>query len=67
MTDADRRNLYARIAIRNPLASTIEWEKHESPKLWARLHVGSFEAPTALTRCARPVRRCWATGSAPTC
>lgn len=46
VTDADRRNLFARLHLRNPLAPTIEWEKHQSPKLWARLlaDVG-FEAP----------------------
>jgi len=46
VTDGDRRNLFARLGVRNPLAPTIEWEKHQSPKLWARLlgDVG-FEAP----------------------
>jgi SAM-dependent methyltransferase len=47
VTDADRRNLFALLGVRNPLAPTIEWEKHQSPKLWARLlcDVG-FENPT---------------------
>lgn len=47
VTDCDRRNLFAHLPIRNPLAPRIEWEKHQSPKLWARLlaDVG-FEAPT---------------------
>ena len=46
VTDGDRRNLFARLGVRNPLAPTIEWEKHQSPKLWARLltDVG-FEDP----------------------
>jgi SAM-dependent methyltransferase len=47
VTDGDRRNLFALLGVRNPLAPTIEWEKHQSPRLWARLlcDVG-FEAPT---------------------
>lgn len=46
VTDCDRRNFFARIGRRNPLAPTIEWEKHQSPFLWAELlgDVG-FEAP----------------------
>lgn len=48
VTDCDRRNLFQRLGRRNPLAPTIEWEKHQSPDLWARLlaDVG-FEAPSA--------------------
>lgn len=47
VTDCDRRNLFARLRVRNPLAPTIEWEKHQPPDLWARLlsDVG-FEDPT---------------------
>lgn len=46
VTDCDRRNLFARLGLRNPLQPTIEWEKHQPPKLWARLlaDVG-FEDP----------------------
>lgn len=46
VTDCDRRNLFAAIGVRNPLAPTIEWEKHQSPWLWAGLlaDVG-FEEP----------------------
>jgi SAM-dependent methyltransferase len=44
--DCDRRNFFARVGVRNPLAPSIEWEKHQSPWLWASLlsDVG-FEAP----------------------
>lgn len=44
--DVDRHNLCGRLGVRNPLAPTIEWSKHRSPRLWARLlaDVG-FEAP----------------------
>jgi len=44
--DADRRNLWGHLGVRNPLAPTIEWDKHQAPRLWARLlaDVG-FEAP----------------------
>jgi SAM-dependent methyltransferase len=36
-SDASRHNLFARLPIRNPLAPTIEWEKHQTPETWARL------------------------------
>jgi SAM-dependent methyltransferase len=47
VTDCARGNLFHRLGMRNPLTPTIEWEKHQSPELWARLlaDVG-FEAPT---------------------
>lgn len=46
VTDSDRRNLFGRLGVRNPLAPTIEWEKHQSPHLWARLLADiGFEAP----------------------
>jgi SAM-dependent methyltransferase len=43
--DCSRRNLFARLG-RNPIAPTIEWEKHQPPELWAELlgQVG-FENP----------------------
>jgi SAM-dependent methyltransferase len=34
--DCSRRNLFAHFG-RNPLAPSIEWEKHQPPELWARL------------------------------
>jgi SAM-dependent methyltransferase len=44
--DCSRLNVFDRLGLRNPIARTIEWEKHQSPKLWARLleDVG-FEQP----------------------
>lgn len=46
VSDGDRRNVFAALGRRNPLAPTIEWEKHQHPKLWAGLlaDVG-FEQP----------------------
>jgi SAM-dependent methyltransferase len=37
VVDAARRNLFGDLGVRNPLAPTIEWEKHQSPELWAAL------------------------------
>jgi SAM-dependent methyltransferase len=37
IVDCARRNLFADLRMRNPLEPTIEWHKHQSPKLWARL------------------------------
>jgi Predicted SAM-dependent methyltransferases len=37
VVDAARRNLFGDLGVRNPLAPTIEWEKHQSPRLWASL------------------------------
>jgi SAM-dependent methyltransferase len=40
--DCSRYNLFAQLGIRNPIVPSIEWEKHQSPKLWAKLleHAG---------------------------
>jgi SAM-dependent methyltransferase len=35
--DCARRNLFATLRLKNPLAPTIEWEKHQPPELWAEL------------------------------
>jgi len=35
--DCSKYNFFALLRIRNPIASTIEWHKHQSPKLWANL------------------------------
>jgi SAM-dependent methyltransferase len=35
--DCGRRNLFGDLGITNPVASMIEWEKHQSPHLWAEL------------------------------
>lgn len=35
--DAARENLFAHLPVANPLAPTIEWEKHQSPRLWAEI------------------------------
>jgi len=43
--DCSRKNVFAR-AGKNPLAPTIEWEKHQPPDLWADLlEQAGFENP----------------------
>lgn len=37
VTDCSRYNLFALLGIKNPLAPTIEWHKHQSPEFWAKL------------------------------
>jgi SAM-dependent methyltransferase len=37
VTDCSRDNVFAHLGIRNPLARTIEWHKHQRPELWAAL------------------------------
>lgn len=37
VVDCAQRNIFADLHIKNPFAPTIEWHKHQSPKLWARL------------------------------
>lgn len=32
-----RYNFFALLNIRNPFAPTIEWQKHQAPKVWASL------------------------------
>ena len=44
--DCSRYNAWALLKLRNPVAPSIEWEKHQSPKLWARLlKLAGFENP----------------------
>lgn len=35
--DCSRYNFFALTKIRNPFAPSIEWHKHQSPKVWSRL------------------------------
>lgn len=37
VVDCAQRNLFADLHITNPFTPTIEWHKHQSPKLWVRL------------------------------
>jgi hypothetical protein len=37
VVDCAQRNLFADVHITNPFMPMIEWHKHQSPKLWARL------------------------------
>jgi SAM-dependent methyltransferase len=55
--DVARRNIFATLGRTNPLAPTIEWEKHQHPKLWAALltDVG-FSSPTICWRSLNTLR-----------
>ena len=55
--DCSRRNLFARFG-KNPLTPTIEWEKHQTPELWAGLlsQVG-FEHPRIRWHSFNTLRR----------
>ena len=45
--DCSRYNFWALFKLRNPFAPSIEWEKHQSPKLWSRLlKEAGFVKPT---------------------
>jgi len=37
ITDASRYNFFQKIGVKNPIAPDIEWEKHNEPKVWAKL------------------------------
>jgi SAM-dependent methyltransferase len=37
IVDGTRRNLFGDLHLTNPITPTIEWHKHQSPKLWAHL------------------------------
>ena len=37
IADCSRYNFYALMHLRNPVAPTIEWHKHQSPKVWAQM------------------------------
>jgi hypothetical protein len=37
VVDCARRNLFGDLHLTNPITPTIEWHKHQSPELWARL------------------------------
>jgi SAM-dependent methyltransferase len=37
IADCDRHNVFPRLGLRNPLAPSIEWHKHQHPRLWAAL------------------------------
>jgi SAM-dependent methyltransferase len=61
IVDAARRNLFGDLHITNPLARTIEWPKHQQPKLWAELICpAGFEQPvihwTTFNTLRRPGR-----------
>lgn len=66
--DCSRYNLFALLGTRNPFMPTIEWEKHQSPEVWARLlEEAGFENPkirwSSFNRLGTPGR--WLLGNKP--
>ena len=51
VSDCSRYNLFDSLNLTNPIAPSIEWEKHQSPKVWIKLlkEVG-FGNPTVSWR-----------------
>jgi len=46
VTDCSNENLFARLGIKNPVAPTIEWHKHQKPEFWAgMLAEAGFASP----------------------
>jgi len=37
ITDCSKDNFFAALGIRNPIAPTIEWHKHQSPQFWSNM------------------------------
>jgi cyclopropane fatty-acyl-phospholipid synthase-like methyltransferase len=37
IVDVSRHNLFSQLGLRCPFAKTIEWHKHQPPKVWSRL------------------------------
>lgn len=37
VTDCSRRNLWGDLGLKSPVAPTIEWDKHQTPEVWASL------------------------------
>ena len=51
IADCSRYNFWHRIGLTNPFAPTVEWDKHQSPKLWSKLLSESgFHTPTVRWR-----------------
>lgn len=62
--DCARRNLFGDLGLTNPFARTIEWEKHQSPRLWSEVlerrgfrHASlTWTSPNAFGELGRPLR-----------
>ena len=37
ITDSDRSNFFNDLGFQSPIMHTIEWEKHQSPKMWKKM------------------------------
>lgn len=57
ITDASRYNVFPALGVKNPFSPQIEWHKHQSPRLWARL-LGEcgFERPRISWRTSHRLR-----------
>lgn len=57
VSDCSRHNLFAHLGLRNPVAPTIEWHKHQSPELWAALlEAQGFQRPRIRWRSFNSLR-----------
>jgi SAM-dependent methyltransferase len=62
ITDCDRHNFFNAIGLTNPLMPTIEWHKHQSPKIWTQLileagftnSILKWSTPNSLGNIAKP-------------
>ena len=58
VVDASRANLFSRLPVRSPVEPGIEWEKHQSPRTWARLlQDAGFAEPRVRWRSPSTLRR----------
>lgn len=51
VTDCTNRNLFGDLGVKSPMCPTIEWEKHQPPRVWANLlkGLGFTDASVAWT------------------
>ena len=46
VVDCSRHNFFGALGLKNPINPTIEWKKHQAPKVWARMLADAgFENP----------------------
>lgn len=56
ITDSSPRNVFPLLGLRNPIAPTIEWDKHQPPREWAGLlSECGFRDPQISWRMPRPL------------
>jgi len=58
IADCSRYNFFALLGIRNPIAPTIEWHKHQSPEYWSNMLFGyGFVNPKVRWTSSSSLRR----------